>query len=139
MDITLSEYAGDGGLSEMTMKALVTRADGDADNLAQMARPYGYTGGAALGVVVYVGSDNGDILSSRFTFLGEENPSVYEGQVKGKQLWGAEMAKEMKIAFRIGVRSPWKLNVEANIHTSRLQMCSSLTWTRPLAMMARER
>ena len=38
MDITLSEYAGDGGLSEVTMKALVTRVDGDADNLAQMAR-----------------------------------------------------------------------------------------------------
>ena len=108
MDITLSEYAGDGGLSEVTMNSLVTRADGDADHLAQMARPYGYTGGAALGVVVVVESHNGDILASRFTFLGEENPSVYEGQVKGRQLWGAEMAKDMKITFKIGVRSPMK-------------------------------
>ena len=78
------------------MKSLVTRADGDADKLAEMARPYGYVGGAALGVVVVIGSD---------TFFGEENPNVYKGQVKGKQLWGSEMPKEMKISFNIGVRS----------------------------------
>ena len=106
MDITLGECADDGGLTEGTMKALVTRADGDADRLAEMARPYGYTGGAALGVVVMVGSDTGDIRGARFAFFGEENPSVYEGHVKGKQLWGADVAKEMRISFKIGVRSP---------------------------------
>ena len=106
MDISLGERAGNSALSENVLRSLVTHADQDAERLAELARPYSYVGGAALGVMVGINSDTGEVTGSRFKFFGEDKPKVYVGQVKGRQLWGIDVAKEMKVDFSIGVRNP---------------------------------
>ena len=106
MDISLRERAGNSALSENVLRSLVTHADQDAERLAELARPYSYVGGAALGVMVGINSDTGEVTGSWFKFFGEDKPKVYVGQVKGRQLWGIDVAKEMKVDFSIGVRNP---------------------------------
>ena len=54
MDISLGERAGNSALSENVLRSLVTHADQDEERLAELARPYSYVGGAALGVMVGV-------------------------------------------------------------------------------------
>lgn len=86
-DIKLDEFAGNAKLSEGTLRGLVTRS-GVAEELADLARPLGYTDGPALGVWVQVNHVTGAIEGSRLQFLGSDNPVVFH--------WGKEDLERSK-------------------------------------------
>ena len=99
--ISLSEYAGNGKLSEEIMRSLVTRST-DATALSDLARPYGYTDGPAIGVAVNITPDTGGIRGGVFVVFGDDNPAVFDGNSGVRKIW-AGATRTLKFALQVRV------------------------------------
>ena len=87
--IPLEDYAGNNKLSEEVRRSLVTH-DATCEHLAELARPYGYTEGPALGVHVAVEPETGEVKGGTMTVFGAGNPVVYVSKAEGisaRKLW----------------------------------------------------
>ena len=107
-DIKLDEFAGNAKLSEGTLRGLVTRS-GVAEELADLARPLGYTDGPALGVWVQVNHVTGAIEGSRLHFLGSDNPVVFQHETGARKIWKGAKDRKMRISFEIRVSNELRM------------------------------
>ena len=102
MDIKLDEFTGDTKLTEGTLRGLVTRSS-VAEDLAELAKPLGYTEGPVLGVLVQVNHTTGAIEGSRFHFLGTDNPVVFQHEVGARKVWKGVKGRKLRLVFDIRV------------------------------------
>ena len=104
MDIKLDEFTGDTKLTEGTLRGLVARSS-VAEDLAELARPLGYTEGPALGVWVQVNHVTGAIEGSRLHFLGTDNPVVFQHEVGARKVWKGVKGRKLRLIIEIKVSS----------------------------------
>ena len=99
--IPLGNYAGNSRLPEEVMRSLVTRST-DNVALSDLARPYGYTGGPAIGVAVNITPDTGGIRGGVFTLFGDDNPVVFNGDTGVRKIWaGADRTLKFSLEVRV--------------------------------------
>ena len=102
MSISLDDYGYGQKLTEGVMRALVTHST-NHEQLATLARPYGYTGGAQLGVAVRVNHETGGVLGSVMKLFGEGNPVVMEAKVPARRIW-LTASRQLELSLQIRVR-----------------------------------
>lgn len=108
MSISLDDYGYGQKLTEGVMRALVTHST-NHEQLATLARPYGYTGGAQLGVAVRVNHETGGVLGSVMKLFGEGNPVVMEAKVPARRVW-LTASRQLELSLQIRVsRKPYSL------------------------------
>ena len=101
MSISLDDYGFGQKLTESVMRALVTHSTNEGE-LATLARPHGYTGGAQLGVGVRIDHETGGILGSVMKLFGEGNPVVMEIKTPARKIWlSAHRQLELTMQIRV--------------------------------------
>ena len=102
MSISLDDYGYGQKLTEGVMRSMVTHSSNPGE-LALLARPYGYTGGAQLGVAVRINNETGGVLGSVLKLFGEGNPVIMKTKFPARRLWlTAHRQLEMSLEVRVG-------------------------------------
>ena len=102
--INLESNVGNNALSDEVRRSLVTR-DATCEHLAELARPYGYTNRPALGVMVGVVPETGEVKGGIMKVFGTGNPVVYTSKPEGipiRRLW-PKAAKDLNLLVEIRV------------------------------------
>ena len=99
--ISLDDFGFGQKLKESVMRAMVTHTTNDTE-LAELARPHGYSEGARLGVAVKIDHTTGSIAGSVMTLFGEDNPVVMEVKVPARRIW--DTITDRKLDFSMTVR-----------------------------------
>ena len=102
MSISLDDYGYGQKLSEGVMRGMVTFGT-NCGQLATLARPHGYTGGAQLGVAVRINHETGGILGSVMKLYGDENPVVTEVRFPARRVWSSAN-RQLDLSMQIRVR-----------------------------------
>ena len=102
--IDLENNVGNNKLSDEVLRSLVTR-NVTCEHLAELARPFGYTDGPALGVTVGVVPETGEVKGGIMTVFGTGNPVVYISKPEGipiRKLW-PKAGKDLNLLVEIRV------------------------------------
>ena len=101
MEIDLSEVAGSTRLKDDVLRSLLAYSKVPKD-VAEIARAYGYTKGAALGAWVQVDHESGAIKGSVLTFMGGEDAVVFAHKANAKAIW-PNAQRKWDVEFEIRV------------------------------------